>query len=305
MPYLYPPAAPTISGDNVTASRFLNDSPVVARALATMAQQRFVGSRVLSGRRSTTSGSLQVEGFATFYSNRAIESVAPGSEYPLTDLTTGPISQVSTQKWGQDTLFTDEAISREGFPVVPRGMQLLVNTGVKNVDSLCLSLIASAVNATQGTAGTLNWTGASPTILRDLLNAKATLAALNKGYDADVLLINDATWAAVASDPTLINALRREDPGNAVYSGDLVTLAGVQILPTPNLPAAGGWLIDSTQLGGIVSENLGGDYQPSGEFLESKTIRENHKDRWRMRVRAVFAPYVQNADAAIKINNAI
>jgi hypothetical protein len=28
MPYLYPPVAPTISGDYVTASRFLNSTPM-------------------------------------------------------------------------------------------------------------------------------------------------------------------------------------------------------------------------------------------------------------------------------------
>lgn len=305
MPYLYPPVAPTISGDYVTVSQFLNDTPVVNYELSLLARQRFVALSVLSGRATTTSGSLQVQGTEGIYADRPVEVVAPGAEYPLTTLTTGPLSQVSTQKWGEDTLITDEAASREKFPVVTRAMTKLINTAAKNIDGLALSLIASSVTQAQGTAGTGNWTGASPTILRDILNAKATLYGLNRGYEPNALLVNDQTWAAIASDPTLINALQRESTSNAVYSGQLNMVAGVMILPTPNLPAAGAWLIDTSMLGGIVSENLGGNYEPAGDLLESKTIREDANDRWRMRVRATFAPYIRESSAAIKINNGV
>lgn len=304
MPYTFPPAAPTVSGDNVTASRFLNSTPLVARRLRTLAEQRFVSLSVLTGRVSTTSGSVQMETSEGLYTDRAVEVVAPGAEYPLTTITSGPISQVSTQKWGQDTRFTDEAISRYAMPVVDKGLQKLVNTAAKNIDGLALSLIASSVTQTQGTAGTNNWTGASPTILKDLMNAKATIMALNQGYDPDVLLVNDATWAAIASDTTLQAAMQRENANNPVYTGQFNVLAGVRIVPTPNLPAAGGWLIDSTQFGGIVTERVGGGYQNAGELLETKSIREDKNDQWRVRVRSIFAPYVVEPNAAIKINNA-
>jgi hypothetical protein len=303
MPYLYPPVAPTISGDYVTASRFLNSTPMVASAIRDLAMQRFVGLSVLTRRSVTNSGSAQIQQANVLYADRAIEQVAPGSEYPLTTLATGPISQVSTAKWGQDTVFTDEAINRENFPVVTNGLRVLMNTAAKNIDGLCLSLIASSVSQTQGTAGTNNWTAASPTILRDILTAKASLYALNAGFEPDVLLVNDATWAAIASDPTLINAMQRENPSNPVYSGQINTLAGVRILPTPNLPAAGAWLLDSSVFGGILTENLGGAYAQAGDLLESKSIREDHQDRWRVRVRSVFAPYIVEPNAAIKIAN--
>ena len=42
MPYTYPPAAPTISGDNVTISRFLNNPTLVARRLRTLLEQRYI-----------------------------------------------------------------------------------------------------------------------------------------------------------------------------------------------------------------------------------------------------------------------
>ena len=305
MPYMYPPSAPTVSGDFVTASRFLNSTPLVARRLRTLAEQRLISLSILTGRVGTTSGSVQFETSEGIFADRPVEVVAPGAEYPLTTVSTGPIQQVSTQKWGEDTRFTDEAVSRYNMPVVERGLLKLVNTAAKNIDTLSLSLIATTVTQTQGTAGTLNWTAASPTILRDIMTAKATIAALNMGYDPDTLIVNDATWAAIASDPTLINAMQRESTANAVYSGQLNVLAGVRILPTPNLPSAGAWLVDSKMLGGLVTENIGGGYQSAGELLETKSMREDENDQWRVRVRSVFAPYIIEPNAGIKIANGI
>lgn len=307
MPYTFPPAAPTVSGDNVTASRFLNSTPLVARRLRTIAEQRFVSLSVLTGRVSTTSGSVQMETSEGLYADRSVEVVSPGAEYPLTTVTSGPIQQVSTNKWGQDTVITDEAIARYAMPNVDKALNKLVNTAAKNIDGISLSLIASSVTQTQGTAGTLNWTatGAAPNILRDLMNAKATLMGLNQGYDPDVLLVNDATWAAVASDTSLQAAMAREAQSNPVYTGQMNILAGVRIVATPNLPTAGGWLIDSSQFGGLVTESIGGGYQSAGDLLETKSLREDQKDRYRVRVRSLFAPYVVEPNAAIKIANAI
>lgn len=305
MPYTFPPAAPTIAGDFVTTSRFLNSTPLVARRLRTLAEQRFVSLAVLTSRVTTTSGSLQLETSEGIYTDRAVEVIAPGAEYPLTTVSSGPIQQVSTVKWGQDSRFTDEAVARYNMPVVEKGLNKLINTSAKNIDGISLSLITSTVTQTQGVAGTLNWTGANPTILRDLMTAKATIAALNQGYEPNVLLINDATWAAVASDATLINSLQRESSANAVYSGQLNSLAGVMILPTPNLPSAGGWLIDTRVFGGLVTESFGDGYQSAGELLETKSMREDRQDQWRIRVRSVFAPFIVEPNAAIKIANAI
>jgi len=305
MAYQYPAPAPTVNGDFITASRFLNSSPLVARQLRTLSQQRLVALTILTGRVSTTSGSVQMETNEGIYADRSVEVVSPGAEYPLTTISTGPIQQVSTQKWGEDTRYTDEAVSRGAMPVVQRGFVKLINSAAKNIDSIALSLVTSQVTQTQGVAGTGNWTGTSPTILRDIMNAKATISALNQGYDPNVLLVNDATWAAIASDSTLINAMRRENQSNVVYSGELNVLAGLQILPTPNLPTGGAWMLDSNMLGGLITEQLGGGYQTAGDLLEAKSMREEQNDQWRVRIRSVFAPYVIEPNAAIKIANGI
>jgi hypothetical protein len=59
--YTYPPAAPTISGDNVTISRFLNNPTVVARRLRTLLEQRYIADTLLSGRFQVSGGAVSYE----------------------------------------------------------------------------------------------------------------------------------------------------------------------------------------------------------------------------------------------------
>jgi hypothetical protein len=42
MAYTYPPAAPSLSGDTETISRFLHNPTLVARRLRTLLEQRYI-----------------------------------------------------------------------------------------------------------------------------------------------------------------------------------------------------------------------------------------------------------------------
>jgi hypothetical protein len=299
IPYTYPPVAPTISGDFETISRFLNSPTNVARRLRTLAEQRFIGDVLLSSRVPAEGGAIVYEQNEGLYTDRVIEQVSPGSEYPVTTVASGPAQVAKVVKWGQDTYIYDEAIRRLGFSPVDRGLLKLVNTLVKQVDSVCLSLIASSVTQTQ--AASAAWSASTATILRDVLKAQATINTLNQGYNPDTLIVDDLTYAYLASDPTILTSARREDSGSAVYSGEFPVVGGLQVLATPNLPAAGAWVLDSTMLGGIAEEALGGGYAQVGNGVESKAIRDDEVDGWRLRVRRVFVPYVMEPNAAVKI----
>lgn len=298
MAYSYPPVTPTFSGDNVTTSRFLNTPSLVARRAQELTQNRFITDVILSGRTDVSGGAITYEVDEDFYTVRPITSVSPGGEYDLTTITNGTPQIVKVTKWGQDTLVTDEAIKRQNFSAVEKGLTKLANTVVKHVDSVSLSLIASTVSATQ--VASASWSAEGARILQDIMLAKAKVTALNKGYDPNVLVIDDTTWAYLASNDKIQVARAREDTSNTVYSGLFGSIAGMQILPTPNLPGGtGAWLIDTNALGGIADEDLGGGYE--GDNVQTKSIREDLNDRWRLRARRVCVPYVTDPGAAIKI----
>jgi hypothetical protein len=301
MSYSYPPVAPTFSGDNETISRFLSSPSVVARRVQDISANRFIADVILTGRTDVSGGAITYDVDEDLYTVRPVNSVSPGGEYDLTTLANGTPQVAKVTKWGQDTEVTDEAIKRQNFGAVEKGLGKLSNSLIKKVDSISLSLIAATVTQTQAvTSGQWSVSGTAA-ILRDIMLAKAKVTALNKGYDPNVLVVDDITWAYLASDTGVMNARGREDSANSIYTGNFPTIAGLTILPTPNIPGgSGAWLIDTTALGGIADESLGGGYTQAGS-LETKVIREDLNDKWRLRARRVCVPYVTEPGAAIKI----
>lgn len=300
----FPPPAPSYSDPNITASRFLKNPAFVARRVQDLASLRLVGTYLLKGRFEATGGAIGYEQVEGLFADATPETVAPGAEYTLTTISDGPAALAKVTKSGKDTLVTDEAIARRNMDPVEKGLRKLTNSGVLAVNSTVVSLIASTVTTDQAAAAV--WTGSSAKILQDILRAKAAITALNLGYNPDVLLVDDTTWAYMASDPVISAAMAREDKSNPVYSGRFEVIAGLEIIPTPSAYLPGGvgtsaWVLDTTQLGFIAPEDLGGGYQQAGEILQTKVMREDQNDGWRLRERSNFAAGVTDPGAGIEI----
>src|SRR5688572_16657322 len=112
MPYTYPPAAPTVSGDVTSIHTLLSRPDLLARRLRTLAEQRFISDALLTGRFTAVGGAIQYEQGESLYTDRTPEKIRPGMEYPLAGLTMGATQIAEVQKWGQQVPITDEAIKR-------------------------------------------------------------------------------------------------------------------------------------------------------------------------------------------------
>lgn len=304
MPYAYPPAAPTITGDLVTINRFLNTPTLVARRLRTILEQRYIADALLTGRYTVSGGAIQYETGESIFSDDDPKAVAPGAEYPVTSVGTGVASIAKTVKWGQDTYVTDESISRQNFQPVDRALVKLANRNVKYVDSVALSAISSTVTQTAAAAAAWN-TASAKQILLDVASAKANILTLNQGYDPDTVVISDLAWAYAFAAFTDGGFLPREQ-GNPVATGMFPVLDGMRWLVSPNLPTPGTALVlDSTQLGGMADEDLGGTGYASagGVGVQVKSIRDDDNDRWRLRARRVTVPVIIEPASAYKITN--
>lgn len=310
MAYKYPPAPATISGDNITISRFLNNPTLVARRLRTLLEQRFIADALLTGRFSAAGGSVQYETDESMYTDRTPRKVAPGAAYPETGMGGGTASIASTVKWGQDAIMTDEAISRRRMDPVNRGLTKLVNQNVKQVDGVALSAISSAVTAS--TAAAAPWTVAggatAEQILLDVALAKANVLELNEGYDPNAVVLEDDRWAyAMAKFATAGLVPRETADSNPVITGEFPIILGMRWMATPNVPTSGQVLVaDTDMLGGMADEDIGGPGYVSadGVGVQVKTIREDKNDRWRVRARRVTVPVVNEPSAAHKITGA-
>lgn len=302
----FPPGSVSLSGSTLSASYFLSQPQFVSRRLRELADLRYVGSNLLRGRASAEGGAVGYETAAeSIFADAAPEVVAPGAEYSLTTTGVGTPAVAKVKKWGKDSLVTDEDIKRRNMDPVNRGLAKLANSAGLVVDQAVCAAIASAV--TNGATAGAVWNGSATLILQEIMLGQAYIAGQNMGYQADTLLVSDTVWAYLASNPTIAGMMAREDVNNPVYTGRFKNLAGLDVVhvPAANMPGGVGtaaWLLDTQSLGFIANEDLGGGYQKAGDLVESKVIRQDENDAWRLRARVNFAAAVTDPAAGYKIS---
>jgi len=309
MPHIYPPAAPTLAGNTLTISRFLNSPASVQRRLRTLAENRFIADFLLSGRYEVSGGALLYEQTESIYTDKAIEAVNAGAEYPRSPASPGPAALAGVVKWGQDVPITDEHVKRYGRRAVDVSLTKITNFIVKQVDSVSLAVIAAA--ATQTHAAAVKWaTVATADPLFDILTAAAVIRSNDQGYEADVAVMSDINYARLVANPKIISGLSRESNTSVTMTGDLLTIAGLKILPTNNLPGAATecYVLDSTMTGGIGYERLESpEYSGDPANGVESWIRRDPaaNDQWIVRGRRPVVPVVQEPLAIYKITNLI
>lgn len=302
-------AAPTINGQQITVQWLVADPRRIYRLLNTLVQQRLIGHRLLTGRVDLTgSGAAVYEIAENIFADSQSATVAPLAEYPLTTTTPGQLATVKPLKDGLKTIISDEAVAHNRIDKVMRDLIKIANTLVFKADGLTLAAIASKVTQTQSvTAGAWTTSGANPFV--DIGLAGAQIDSQNKGYSANVVALNPTAFVYAISRAAVLNYMPREDAANIVASGNMAQIAGMTYLKTTNMPSGLSAIVaDSTMLGSIAWENLGGGYtgdsNPDGgtSGVESKRYREEERDGVTVQARLVRAPMVVEPGAAVTLS---
>jgi len=300
-----------LTGDLETISRFLQSPTQIRRRLRDYQDLRFVSDQLLTQRFRTSGGAALYEMSEPFVTDRTVEAVGPGAEYPFANMPTGTAAIASVAKWGQKVRITDDEIARNVYAgaTIDRAMRKLVNSIIKQVDGVTMSGITSAVSAsvTAAGSGAIRWgqaASATRTMLFDILSAKAAIYGLNLGYKPDTLLLNDTGYALIMSDQTITNALQRETRESPVYTGTIEVIGGLAIIVTPNITEP--YVLDSTQLGGMADEmDAAPGYAMDQLAVQVKSIRLDSNDAWDLQGRRKTVPIVQEPGAACKIASAL
>lgn len=302
MSYTYPPGAPSLSGDTLSIHRLLQSPTLIGRRLRTLLEQRYIADAILKGRFNVEGGAITYETGEPIGTDANPRAVAPGAEYPLVKLAGGTASLAKTTKWGQDALVLDEAIKRLKRNPVDRAFTKLANQSVKNVDSVAMSAITSAVTASAAAAA--SWaTASAEQILTDVMLAKANIIALNEGYMPDTVVIDDINFARAMAKFVAAGYLPREAVNGPLVTGDFPDLQGMTWLASPNAISGTVLVADTEQLGGMADESLGGPgyVKVDGVGVETKSIRDDDVDGYKLRARRVTVPVVLEPAAGRKI----
>lgn len=298
--YTYPAARPsgTLTAEQTHA--LLNNPRLIARRVATLAEQRFIADYLLAGRYVATGGGVFYETGEQIFPADSVESVAPNAEYPQTVLTAGEIAAAKTDKRGLGTIVTDERISRNGGDPVRRGLTKLVNGVIRDVDSIAMAVIASKVTDTFPSAA--NWSTVSG-IVTALAAAKANREDLALGLDLDTIALSGAQWAKVMGLFASAGVLPREGNGNPLVNGNFPqNLLGYTWVTSPFIVGSDPLLVDRDQLGGMADEDLQSpDWTRSGESLVEAYSKRTNTDSYDVRARRVAVPVVIEPKAGLKI----
>jgi hypothetical protein len=302
MPGTYPAAAPVLTGDSLAISRFLQSPTAIQRRLRDFKDLRFVSDQILTQRFRSSGGAVLYEQTEPFVTDRTVEAVSPGAEYPFANMPTGTAAVAAVAKWGQKVRITDEEIERNvyGAAAVDRSLKKVVNSIISQVDSVTMSAIGTAL-ADTATLG--KWDAGTPKILNDILNAKRIILARNLGYDPDTIVVSDLGYMSMMVDTVISNLWRRETTDNPVYTGEIQQVANMTIIVTPNLPVATSmYVLDSKALGGMADEMDGAPgYSVADLAVQIKSIRLDENDAWDLQGRRKTVPVVQEPGAGQEI----
>ena len=307
MPGTYPAAPATLSDPLLTISRFLSSPTQIVRRVRDYKDLRFVSDQVLTQKFNSSGGAVLYEASEPFVSDRTVTAVSAGSEYPGAEMPNGTAGLAAVLKWGQRTDLTDEEVKRNARPgsAADRKLRKLINSVIKQVDSITMSAVASAITA--NTSASVAWgTIATATPFYDIQKAKAQIRKLNLGYEPDTVLMDDDRYAALTNNAIVAGLLRRENEQNPVYTGEFQTIAGLRIVVTPNLPVTSTVIVlDSEQLGGMADEVASDPgYAKTDMGVEVKAIREDQADKWVLQGRRITVPVIQEPGAGYRITGA-
>ena len=295
---------PTINGQKITVDWLVNDPRRIYRLLRTLVQQRLIGYRLLTGRVDLTgTGSGIYEISESIFSEQQGSVVNPLAEYPLTGAGVSTLATVKPNKTGLKTLISDEAIAHNRIDKVMRDLVKMANRLAFQADAVALAAIASAVTKTVAAAASWSSTSTANAFL-DVLLAGASIEEENQGYSADTVATTPTLFANAIGAAVKQGLLPREQAGNAITRDvNTIDIAGYTWLKTTNMPGGvSAIVLDSTMLGSLAYERLGGGYQgdPSdmASGVESKRYREEDIDGVNVQARVVRAPMVQEPNSA-------
>lgn len=289
----YPQIAPTISGQLVTASVFLQSPPRVQKAITDFTVERFIMDKVFSRGPQATGGAViydQVLG-TYFFLDRDIQEIRPGSRFPILAGGEQLPSVAAVRKLGGEVMLTDEVIRRDNRNLVQREMIRLGNNVVRYVDASAIAALNAAPILT-GTVGTgWNQVGSDP--LADIAKFAELIYGPDLGYVPDTILMNPTTHSAAVANTSLRTALPRENLGdnNPIFGGRLNMLEGLNFYLTNRVPVGTIYILAAGMIGSY-SEEVPEYY---------KTIYEPREETWYIHGARITVPYVTDPLACIKV----
>lgn len=252
----YPLGPPSVSGTTITVDVALNNPTIITREIAQLADQHFFASDVFSDAGGVQGGAVLYELPPTtatdLYSERAIQEVAPGEEFPINTFLRGVPVVAKPRKLGTKFPVTKEARLRNNARLMQRAMVQTANTIALTLDTMAINVMNTAITANTRTVAGQSWaTAAGVTNLNtsgtnmpisDILGVQTVLEGEQRGHQVNSIIINPAQKLSLSQTAvragTTIDAILAAAGITSWTSSKRVT-AGTAILYEAGM--VGGW----------------------------------------------------------------
>jgi hypothetical protein len=292
-PVAHPLGPPTVSGTTMTVDLALNSPTRVTRALMDLTLQRFFADRVFSSGGGVTGGAIVYDMLLAndLYSDRDIQRVAPGDEFPLVTSSRRAPFVAEVEKWGGKFFVTVEARDRNDINVFTRNVRMLANTIVRKINQRAVEVLEAAVQASPNRLVTgVNWstvitagsTASNSTLWPafDFSRAQAQAETEELGVVYDLWILNPQEYLQLAR----------------IYGPDLNALLasmGLEIFVTNRMPAGNAYVVQAGGPGQMRVE------QP----LQTTQWYENETERFWTQSSVRPLMFVDNRFAVLKFTN--
>jgi hypothetical protein len=256
MPYsvTYPPSGPTISGENVTVSGYLQNPTRVRRLVENLTYERFIADRLFTPGPPAVGGAVlfdQVTANDIFLA-RDVESIRPGQEFPILTDTAPTPKLAAIEKWGGRVYVTDEQRDRNQYDVFARETRKLANTVVRKVDDVAIATLQAApINTFVGS----DWTAATgATMIANLIDGAGAINDPDLGYVADLVLLHPTQFNELLKQKDFRDAMQANTDNSILREGIIGTFLGMTFGRSNRIAAGTGYVASSRLVGGISDE---------------------------------------------------
>ncbi|TAK32341.1 MAG: hypothetical protein EPO40_03160 [Myxococcaceae bacterium] len=210
-PVAYPLGPPTYSGNTLTVDNALQQPTRITRRIADLTLQKFIVDRIFTTGDMVKGGAVVYDQalLNELYTDRDVEYVAPGDEFPNVTTTRTSPKVAPVEKWGGKFFVTDEAKDRNDIVGFNNQTTQLANTIVRKLNARAVETLEAAIAGIASlTMAGHSWSsvvtgGASQTNnsgwpQADFANAQALADGDELGVVYDLLLVNPIQKAQLA-----------------------------------------------------------------------------------------------------------
>lgn len=289
---MYPPGPPSVDGSGrITIEQFLKQPSRVQRVITDLTNERFLAERIFGSGDAQGGAVIYDQVTASeLYTSRDVQSIEPGSEFPIVTSGESTPKVAAVTKWGGAAVLTYEEVRRDSRDVLNRELTKLRNTIVRKVDTVAIAALNAAPIA--GGVGT-SWsdmTNGAP--ITDLAVGTSGVNDSDMGYEADTILCNPAQRVSLLSRKDVRDALPRESTAaNPIASGQFQGFMGLTWYFSNRVPAGTAFILASTQAGSLRDELP----------LYSRSIDQPERERWLVQAARVTVPIVTDPKAVYKL----